>query len=435
MMEKTNLFAGNGQSAVERLSQAIADYQSRDWTDKTIFLNTRFDEAKAELAAWQALGEKRSYLPPLAGYTMTVKACFDRKDWVRSCASKVKINNAPAEKSASIVESLERLGATVIAQTNMTEFAYGALGVNGSFGTSRSPLYEAEDRVAGGSSSGAAVAVARGYSDFALCSDTSGSARIPAAFCGVAGFKPSRGRYPSDGMGWLSTTFDVPGIIASSAQLIEEVDVALTGTSAPAVEVARLRFVVPAELDALELDDAVRVEFAGALKRLEKAGVTIVKLSLPQLFDSARIAAEGGVISAEAFAVHQKDLETSFDLYDVKVGPRVKNGEAVPAYRYLRALADLEICKTDFDSAIRGFDGFLLPTVPMLPPQLEPLADMDTYLKANIRSFSLTEPANRLDLPSISLPLSGQAIGLMITGTRGGDSATLVMGTALSTLL
>src|SRR5690606_17680870 len=114
----------------------------------------------------------------------------------------------------------------------MTEFAYGALGVNGSFGTARSPLYEAEDRVAGGSSSGAAVAVARDYSDFALCSDTSGSARIPAAFCGVAGFKPSRGRYPSDGMGWLSTTFDVPGLIANSAALIETVDRAIVGEAA-----------------------------------------------------------------------------------------------------------------------------------------------------------------------------------------------------------
>lgn len=424
-------------TAVSRLQAGVADYRSRDWTDKVIFLNECFAQAADELSTWEALASKRDCLPPLAGYTMTVKACFDRKGWVRSCASKVKINNPAAEKSASIVARLERLGATVIAQTNMTEFAYGALGVNGSFGTSRSPLFEADDRVAGGSSSGAAVAVARGYSDFALCSDTSGSARIPAAFCGVAGFKPSRGRYPSDGMGWLSTTFDVPGLIASSAELIETVDAALVGehASTAKVELSRLRFVVPAELDAIELDDAVRVEFAGCLKRLEKAGVTLVKLSLPQLFESARISAEGGVISAEAFAVHQKDLETSFELYDKKVGPRVKNGEAVPAYRYLRALADLELCKTSFDSAIHGFDGFLLPTVPMLPPLLEPLADMDTYLKANIRSFSLTEPANRLDLPSISLPISGQAIGLMVTGTRRSDAAVLAIGSALTPVL
>lgn len=423
--------------AVARLKTAVADYQSRNWDNKAIFLATRFEEADAELIAWQALGKVRSQLPPLAGQTMTVKACFDRKGWVRSCASKVKINNAPAAESASLVGRLEELGATVIAQTNMTEFAYGALGVNGSFGTARSPLYEAEDRVAGGSSSGAAVAVARGYSDFALCSDTSGSARIPAAFCGVAGFKPSRGRYPSDGMGWLSTTFDVPGLIANSASLIETVDRAIVGQAAgkTAIDATRLRFAIPAELDDIELDDAVRVEFSGAVRRLEKAGVTIVKIPLPQLFESARITAEGGVISAEAFAVHQSDLEASFDLYDEKVGPRIRNGATVPAYRYLRALADLELCKADFDDAIQGFDGFLLPTVPMLPPQLEPLSDMDTYLKANIRSFSLTEPANRLDLPSLSLPIGGQAIGLMITGLRGSDAQVLAMGTALSTLL
>lgn len=423
--------------AVTKLKAAVADYQSRNWDDKAIFLATRFEEAEAELSAWQALGKVRGQLPPLAGLTMTVKACFDRKGWVRNCASKVKSNNAPADKSASLVERLEALGATVTAQTNMTEFAYGALGVNGSFGTARSPLYEAEDRVAGGSSSGAAVAVARGYSDFALCSDTSGSARIPAAFCGVAGFKPSRGRYPSDGMGWLSTTFDVPGLIANSAALIETIDRAIVGevVGETAIDATRLRFAIPAELDDIELDDAVRVEFAGAVRRLEKAGVTVVKIPLPQLFESARITAEGGVISAEAFAVHQADLEISFDLYDEKVGPRIRNGETVPAYRYLRALADLELCKLKFDATIQGFDGFLLPTVPMLPPQLEPLSDMDIYLKANIRSFSLTEPANRLDLPSLSLPIDGQAIGLMITGIRGSDAQVLAMGAALSTLL
>lgn len=423
--------------AVGRLKDAVADYQSRDWTDKAIFLAERFEEAEIELAAWQALAERRDALPPLAGYTVTVKACFDRKGWVRSCASNVKINNAAADTSASIVERLESLGATSIAQTNMTEFAYGALGVNGSFGTARSPLFLEEDRVAGGSSSGAAVACARGYSDFALCSDTSGSARIPAAFCGVPGFKPSRGRYPSDGMGWLSTTFDVPGLIASSVELIEKIDAALTGAERceQSSDLSRLRFVVPVELDNIALDDVVRAEFTSAVQRLEEAGVTIIKLSLPQLFESARITAEGGIISAEAFAVHQKDLETSFDLYDVKVGPRVKNGEAVPAYRYLRALADLEICKADYDVAIQGFDGFLLPTVPMLPPQLEPLSDMETYLKANIRSFSLTEPANRLDLPSISLPIGGQAIGLLVTGVRGRDTALLSQAGALSSLL
>ena len=106
----------------------------------------------------------------------------------------------PASRRAAIVQALRHAGATLLAQNNMTEFAYGALGLNRWHGTPLTPLMADAPRVAGGSSSGGAVAVALGMATLALGSDTSGSARIPAAFCGVAGFKPSRGRYPDAGM-------------------------------------------------------------------------------------------------------------------------------------------------------------------------------------------------------------------------------------------
>ena len=122
------------------------------------------------------------------------------------------------------MQALRHAGAALLAQNNMTEFAYGALGLNRWHGTPLTPLMADAPRVAGGSSSGGAVAVALGMATLALGSDTSGSARIPAAFCGVAGFKPSRGRYPDAGMAYLSPSFDVPGILAPDAAACLRVD-------------------------------------------------------------------------------------------------------------------------------------------------------------------------------------------------------------------
>ena len=123
-----------------------------------------------------------------------------------------------------MVSALRSAGAILFAQTNMTEFAYGALGLNSTYGTPTTPLRPGEHRVSGGSTSGGAVAVSLGVADVSLGSDTSGSIRIPAAFCGVAGFKPSQGRYPSDGMIPLAPSFDAPGLIASTAARLRHID-------------------------------------------------------------------------------------------------------------------------------------------------------------------------------------------------------------------
>lgn len=292
--------------------------------------------------------------------------------------------------------------------------------------------------MAGGSSSGAAVAVARRYSDFAICSDTSGSARIPAAFCGVVGFKPSRNRYPTDGMGWLSTSFDVPGIIASSVRLCRLVDNTITKCEdddyAPA-QIGSFTLVLPLELDNSLLDDDVRTAFEAAIVQLKNAGITINVKSLEMVDYAAKIAAEGGIISAEAYNIHRENLTLALDKYDPRVGPRLLKGEHVPAFQYIEAQAKLELCKHHFDAAFNGFDAYISPTVPMLPPFLSALDDMDNYLALNSRSFSMTESANRLDLPSISLPIGTTACGFMLTGSRSSDRRLLAIASALEAIL
>lgn len=417
--------AAAGQDWRSDLDSALADYAGRNWQGREIFLAERFEAARREIAHWQAFANEGADLPPLAGAVMTVKACFDVAGWTASCASRVLADRPPGQSSAPLVRRLRQAGATLLAQTNMTEFAYGALGVNTHFGTPRTPLDPADERIAGGSSSGAAVSVARGYADFGLSSDTSGSARIPAAFCGVTGFKPSRGRYPTGGMAWLSTTFDVPGVIARDAALCRRIDTIVTGdTATPVLAAADVRLALPAGFGAA-FDSEVGQIFDACLSALRTAGVTIVEVPLPDLGESARIAAEGGVIGAEAYHLHSNHLAEALDKYDPLVGSRLVKGAEIPAHRYIGALRALEACRVRFDAASAGFDGFILPTVPMLPPTLAELADEDIYLALNRRSFSLAEFANRLDLPSITLPTGATPVGLMLTGTRGTDRRLL----------
>ena len=166
---------------------------------------------------------------PLAGEVLTVKACFDVAGWTTHAGSAVLAGAPPAVADAPIVAALRSAGAILLAQSNMTEFAYGALGLNSTYGTPTTPLRPGEERVSGGSTSGGAVAVALGAADISLGSDTSGSIRIPAAFCGVAGFKPSQGRYPSDGMIPLAASFDAPGLVATTAANLRHIDAALVG--------------------------------------------------------------------------------------------------------------------------------------------------------------------------------------------------------------
>ena len=405
--------------------------------------------------------------PPLAGETLGVKACFDVAGWVTHAGSRVLAGEPPALRDAAIVQALRHAGATLLAQNNMTEFAYGALGLNRWHGTPLTPLMADAPRVAGGSSSGGAVAVALGMATLALGSDTSGSARIPAAFCGVAGFKPSRGRYPDAGMAYLSPSFDVPGILAPDAAACLRVDRALVHEPendgmardiAPARvgrdgrgggrrrrcrrrRVARRRWLSGAgatRRPAGRLGRARAAGLRGWMERLRAAGFTLRRQVLPCLAQAAQAAREGGIIAAEAYMLHRERLARGGEDYDPRVGPRMLLGAQVPAHAYASALARLRELRCCYQQGLGEAAGVLTPTVPMLPPAIAGLEADDAYLQANARAFSLTEFANRLDLPSVSLPgdlRARQSIGLMLTGRGGDDRRVLKLAVAMERVL
>lgn len=385
----------------------------------------------------------------LDGLVCSIKACIDVQGWVTHAGSKALQDRPAAVADAPVVAALRAEGALCIAQTNMTEFAYGALGVNEHFGTPCSPLFGSERRVAGGSSSGGAVSVALGFADIALGSDTSGSARIPAAFCGVVGFKPTHARWPLEGFIPLAPSFDTPGILATSVatckQVFDAIDATLSRSRANANSLLAtdpsrpFRVRVPTNvLEYCPPDDPVKRAFVAALDVLRAEGWLIDESPMPSLDGLGRIAADAGMIAAEAYSVHYELLDTAGDRYDPLIRERIEAGKNGPAWRYAAARDALARRAVLYAAELEGYDAVVCPTTPMLPPTLEQLADRETYLAQNKRSFAYTELANRLGVPSISVPInqSGAAgVGLLLTGKSHLDTDLFYVATALDAAL
>ncbi|HEY4608078.1 MAG TPA: amidase family protein, partial [Ilumatobacteraceae bacterium] len=366
-------------SAVDRVRACIEHADAESDAIATAYLARRDQQALTEAAAVDPS-------LPLAGQVLAVKACFDVHGWITHAGSAVLADAAPATADAPMVEQLRSAGAIVLAQTNMTEFAYGALGLNSTYGTPTTPLCPGEDRVAGGSTSGGAVAVALGAADIALGSDTSGSIRIPAAFVGVAGFKPSQGRYPSGGMIPLSPSFDAPGIIATTVAELRRIDEAITPRATPPTLAAidDLRLMVP--VDAIEAggtDAEVIDSFEDVLERLAAAGATITKTDMPMLTEASIAAREGWVIAVEAYDWHRRLIADRLDMYDPRVGSRIMLGAQVLAADYVAALRRIRECRLRYDQAVIDVDAVITPTVPILPPRIADLQTTDAYLSMN----------------------------------------------------
>jgi aspartyl-tRNA(Asn)/glutamyl-tRNA(Gln) amidotransferase subunit A len=398
-------------------------------------LARRDDEALSEAAAVDTS-------LPLAGEVLTVKACFDAAGWTTHAGSAVLAGAPAAVSDAPMVNALRSAGAILLAQTNMTEFAYGALGLNSTYGTPTTPLRAAERRVSGGSTSGGAVAVALGVADISLGSDTSGSIRIPAAFCGVAGFKPSQGRYPSGGMIPLAPSFDAPGLIATTAERLRNIDGSVfDGTSRVKSirSLADVHLLVPVDaIDAGETDPEVLDKFGQWLDALAAAGTQITRTELPMLTEASLAAREGNVIAVEAYDWHRDLIAEHVDRYDPRVGPRILHGAGVLAADYVAALRRINDCRRRYDAALDGADAIVTPTVPILPPRVDDVQALESYLSMNTEVLRLTEVANRLDLPSVTLPASvvdPQPIGLMLTGRRDGDAALLDLAASVEACL
>jgi aspartyl-tRNA(Asn)/glutamyl-tRNA(Gln) amidotransferase subunit A len=395
------------------------------------------------LAAAGAIDRRRAAgapLGPLAGIPISIKDLFDVAGEVTLAGSVVRAAEPAAAEDAPIVRRLVEAGAAIVGRTNMTEFAYSGLGLNPHYGTPANPLDP--ERVPGGSSSGAGVAGPYGFAAASIGTDTGGSVRIPAAFCGVVGFKPTQRRIPRDGAFPLSPSLDTIGALAASTECCALLDAVMAGEAPrPLAErpLRGLRLLVPeGSLLTDGLDAPVALAFAAALDLLSRAGTELVERPAPALARLAGIYRMGGVAAPEAYAVHRTLLARRGAGYDPRVRQRIELAARIPAADYIDALALRAEAIREFDGETRGFDACLCPTVAVVPPRFDALVADEAYFAVNALVLRNTSTFNLLDRPALSLPCHRQGdlpVGLMVVGETLGDRRLLEVGAAIERLL
>lgn len=433
----------SGETSSLALTQAaLARIEDPHGEGARAFTKVYREQALAAAQASDTLRSAGLSRSPIDGLPISIKDLFDVAGEVTLAGSVVLEDALPANRNATIVQRLMNAGAIIVGKTNMTEFAFSGLGLNPHYGTPSSPWDRDTGRIPGGSSSGAGVSVADRMSIAAIGTDTGGSVRIPSAFCGLTGFKPTARRVPSEGSLPLSFSLDSIGPLAASVACCAVLDAILSGKPivAPQVpELKQLRFAVPADTVLDGADDHVRSVFEQTLRRLEQDGAQIDVIALPELQQLAQINRLGGFVCAEAWAWHHKLLTEQGERYDPRVASRMLRGKDMSAADYIELQQARAAWIAAVEQRLRQYDAMLMPTVPVVAPAIHELQSSDeAYFKAN--GLILRNPTfiNFLDGCALSIPChpSGSApVGLMVAGPAMSDRHILDVGTAIETAL
>ena len=392
-------------------------------------------EARASDAA-RAAGIVAS---PLAGVPISIKDLFDVRGQVSSAASLALADAPPADADALAVARLRAAGAVLLGRTNMSEFAFSGLGLNPHYGTPRNPHDHA--RVAGGSTSGGAVTVALDMAAGALGTDTGGSIRIPSAFCGLTGFKPTAASVPLAGTVPLSRSLDSAGPIAHSVDCCAILYAALSGhdiaDGAPALK--GLRFGFTSDYVGANVEPQVQQAFDAALDQLRAAGAQVDQFDFPELLELPTINGGGGLVAAEAWHWHRVRLEEKGAQYDQRVAARIRRGQQQGAADYIDLLDARARLIAIAKRRLAPFDAWLMPSVAVLAPQVAPLeADDATFFATNGLVLRNASVINFLDGCALSLSCHAEGelpVGLGICGLAGADDQVLQIGRAVEALL
>ncbi|XRQ11454.1 amidase [Actinomadura welshii] len=360
---------------------------------------------------------------PLHGVPVAVKDIIDVAGLPTGMGS-AHFDGHIAETDAQCVTLLRDAGAVIVGKSATHEFAYGGTGDVSVTGPVRNP--RDRERMPGGSSSGSAVAVAAGMVPLALGTDTGGSVRIPAAFCGIAGFKPRYGAIPAGGVFPLSVSFDHVGVIAASAADCLVAYRALTGPGEAAPSPVdgsaphgRAAWIEAQAVDP-DVERTVRALFPDApAERLDITGIRRVFRAIQD---------------AEAFDVHAERVAEAPGLYQPPTLERLRNASRTPGWKYLRALRERERFAAEVAQLLERHDYLALPTLPITAPKI---GETEGPLGPHIQTVvSLTCPWNVLGLPALSVPagtVNGLPVGAQLVTRPGAESVLFAAAERLAT--
>jgi aspartyl-tRNA(Asn)/glutamyl-tRNA(Gln) amidotransferase subunit A len=432
---------GRGGASRGLVEQCLARIDDPSGEGRRVFLKVDAADALAAADYYDSLRAHGAAPSPFAGIPVSIKDLFDVAGEATTAGSVVLRDAAPAAHDAPCVARLRAAGFIPIGRTNMTEFAFSGLGINPHYGTPLNPYDRAAARIPGGSSSGAAVSVTDAMAYGALGTDTGGSCRIPAALCGIVGFKPTAHRIPTAGAFPLSTSLDSVGPLAATVACCAVLDAVLAGEQAadlPAFPLDGLRMAVPQTMVLDGVEPSVARAFDAALAALRKAGARIVDIPLRELAELSRINAKGGLAAAESYAIHRGLIARAQSKYDPRVLTRLLRGQEQDAADYI----DLVSARADFIRRVAAvtapYDALVMPTVPVTAAKVADLVADDAYRQVNFLVLRNPSVANFLDRCSISVPChrAGEApVGLMLVGEHGVDRRLLSIAAAIEAVV
>ena len=345
-----------------------------------------------------------------SGTVVAVKDLVDVAGMVTT-AGGIILPDVPAAHDAPVVRRIRQHGCVVVGKTNLHEFAYGVTSVNPHYGPVRNPIDPS--RVAGGSSGGSAVAVATGMCDWAIGSDTGGSIRIPAALCGIVGFKPALGSIEVTGVIPLAHSLDTLGPMARN---VEEAAIAFTimsGESVPLDPLPRPRFGVPAG-------------WVYGLDEQNARAWTLVSRDVPEVtfLDRDELFRVGlTILLVEAARYHRQWATDTPERYGPDVLALIRRGFDISGVDFEAALIDLHRLRSDASAAMQGIDALLLPTTAIVAPPI----DSGSEVREPLARF--TRPFNTTGQPVVTMPvrIDGLPVGVQVVGSTNADALRAAM--------
>ncbi len=429
-------------SARKLVEQCLAKIADPKGEGARAFIHVDKDAAIAAADAMDWLRKAHAAPSPYAGIPVSIKDLFDIKGQVTRAGSRaLEEDCCPAEADAPVVARLRRAGFIVIGRTNMTEFAYSGIGINPHYGTPKGVWNRSVGHVPGGSSSGAAVSIADGMAFGALGTDTGGSCRIPAAFNGIVGFKPTQRRIPLDGGIPLSFSLDSFGPLARSVGCCAVLDAVLADEPLQPLQprpVKGMRLAVPTTVALDGLDDEVAKTFERAVETLSRAGALTERIEVPEFLDVGVMNTKGGFAASESFAWHRYLIVSKGDVYDPRVHVRILRGEGMSAADYIDLLNARRSFIARTEARIAPYDALVLPTTANTPPKIADLADDKAFAVENLRALRNCTLINMLDGCAISLPAhrDGEVpVGLMLASSGGSDRRIFELAAGMESLI
>ena len=437
----------NKITARQLVENCLAAIDDPDGEGQRAFISTYHDRARQQADMIDHARKQGWAVPKFAGIPLSVKDLFDEAGIVTKAGSIVLKDAAPASQDAIVVARLKAAGFIVIGRTNMTEFAFSGLGTNAHYGTPRSPFERDPKnpkigRVAGGSSSGSAVSISDQMAVATIGSDTGGSTRAPAAFCGIVGFKPTTDRMPGTGIFPLSTSFDAAGPMGTSVDccaILDSLMAGKDGNTEPPFPVKNLRLAIPVGYLFDDLDDHVANCFTAAIEALSAAGAIIEEMPIAPIEAMRPSNNTKSIVAAEAYALHRDRLESdAVTKYDPYIAHRLAGGQDISATDYINMFAARKKVWADVHTMTRHFDALVLPTSPALPPALDTLDSIAAKTTINAHCLRNTSLSNYLDQPTITLPCHGAGtapVGISLMGPRLHDRRLFAIAAGVEKIL